>query len=397
MINKVFNAYINKQNHRLSVLLTLWVYIYAFFYFIPLIIPSNSYLMYFVLLGMTLFVIIDTLKINKNILLFVCFYILIALINIIAVPYKYYVAIDAFSGLMVFLPALLVISSDKFNLLNFTNTWRKFAVLATIFSPIAVILMQRKLIDYGVFTYLNLPNTIIFSYMAMIDTDKRDRVKYYFLAVINVGIILLFGGRMAALAAAFSIFMSYMMSLKTRRWKKIAIVFLVAIVISLAITNLEEILMLIKSTLDKYNMSSRTIALLLEQIRKGNTEVYLSGRNEIYDEMIEYISNRCGLPGGFGVSLAVSQGKYYHPHNLFLQLSVMIGAFGTIIFFLFVMINLYKHKQICQEPEFKFMVLLLADYILISLSGGSILTNFVAIMGFGMVFFYKSRKFIHAE
>lgn len=397
MMDKGFKEYVSKKNRRLSILLTLWVYIYASFYFIPLIISSNTYLMYVVLLGMILFVVLDTLTINKNMLLFGCCYVLIAIINVIMVSYKYYVFIDAFSGLMVFLPALLVISSNKFNLLDFAIVWSKFAIFATIFSPIAVILLQNKQIDYGVFTYLNLPNAIIFSYMAIIDTEKKDRIKYYLLAVVNVAIILLFGGRMAALAATFSVFLSYLLSLNTKKWKKLLSVFLVAILVLLAMINLEAILLLIKSTLDKYNFSSRTIALLLEQIRNGNTGVYLSGRDVIYDKIIEYIDNRCGLPGGFGISLAISEGKFYHPHNLFLQLSTMIGVLGTILFFILVIVKLVKKKQMCQMYEFKFIVLLLLDYILISLSGGSILTNFVAIIGFGMVFFYKPKKIMYVE
>ena len=75
----------------------------------------------------------------------------------------------------------------------------------------------------------------------------------------------------------------------------------------------------------------------------------------------------------------------------------MIGVLGTILFFILVIVKLVKKKQMCQMYEFKFIVLLLLDYILISLSGGSILTNFVAIIGFGMVFFYKPKKIMYVE
>lgn len=397
MTNTVYNVQTNKQNHRLSILLSLWVYIYAFFYFIPLIIPSNSYLMYVVLLCMTVLIIMNAPKLKMSLFMFVCCYITVALINVVVVSYKYYAAVDAFSGLAVFLPALLVVGSDRFDLLDFTSTWSKMAQWATIFSPIAVILLQARQIDYGVFTYLNLPNAVIFSYMAIIATDKKQRRNYYLLSFVNFGIILLFGGRMAALAAAFSIFLSYMLSIKTKTWKKISIVIIAAVAVLLTISYLEEILLIIKFVLDRYNLSSRSVALLLEQIKNGNAEIYLSGRNIIYDEMIDYISNRSGLPGGFGISLAVSNGKYYHPHNLFLQLSVMIGVLGTIIFFILVFYKLWRHKQASQAEEFKFIILFLMDYFLISLSGGSILTNYVAIIGLGMVFFYRSKRSVNME
>lgn len=393
----VYNEHTNKRNHRLSILLSLWVYIYAFFYFIPLIIPSNSYLMYVVLLCMTVMIIINAPKLKMSLFMFVCCYITIAIINVVVVSYKYYAAVDAFSGLAVFLPALLVIGSDKFDLLDFTSTWSKIALWATILSPIAVILLQTKHIDYGVFTYLNLPNAVIFSYMAIIVVNKKQRRNYHLLSFVNFGIILLFGGRMAALAAAFSIFLSYMLYIKTKAWKEIAIVIFAAVAVLLAISYLEEILFIIKAVLNKFNLSSRSVALLLEQIRDGNTEIYLSGRNIIYDEMIDYIANRGGLPGGFGISLAVSNGKYYHPHNLVLQLSVMIGVLGTIIFFILVLYKLREHKRLSRAEEFKFIILFLLDYILISLSGGSILTNYVAIIGLGMVFFYRPKRSANME
>ncbi|MCI5956184.1 MAG: hypothetical protein MRZ54_04300, partial [Clostridiales bacterium] len=128
----------------------------------------------------------------------------------------------------------------------------------------------------------------------------------------------------------------------------------------------------------------------LEQLKTN--ELYLSRRNIIYDEVIDYISSRSGLPGGFGVSLAISNGKFYHPHNLILQLLVMFGVIGTVLFLLLVICKLLRQKMLCRKEEYNFMILFLVDYILISLSGGSILTSFVSIIGLGMVFFYKTKK-----
>ncbi len=390
MTSTNYNIHTHKQSHRLSTILSLWVYIYAFFYFIPLIIPSNSYLMHVVLLVMAILIVMNTMKVRISLLIFTGCYIITALFNISIVSYSYYVAVDAFSGLALFLPALLVISSDKFDLFDFSVTWSRLAIKATIFSPIAIVLMQAKYIDYGVFNYLNLPNAMIFSYMAMISSNKKQTVTYYALAIVNFLVILLFGGRMAAFTAAFSIFMGYMLSGNIRLWKKILMVILAISSIILLLIYIEEILTMVQSLLDKYNLSSRSVALLLEQLKTN--ELYLSRRNIIYDEVIDYISSRSGLPGGFGVSLAISNGKFYHPHNLILQLSVMFGVVGTVVFLLLVICKLLRQKMLCRKEEYNFMILFLVDYILISLSGGSILTSFVSIIGLGMVFFYKTKK-----
>lgn len=392
MINKNNFSLADTHSRSLSVILSLWVYIYAFFYFIPLIIPSNTLLMYAFLLIMAVLVVMNTVKLRTGLILFVGAYVLLAVINIIVVSYTYYAAVDAFSGLAVFLPALLVISSDNFNLRDFTAVWRKGAILATVVSPVAIALMQSKTIDYGVFTYLNLPNVVIFSYLTSVEKNRKSLRLYYFLAFVNFFIILLFGGRMAALAAAFSIFMGFMISVNIKPWKKFTAVVFISAAIVMLFAYLEEVLNVVNLVLDKFNLSSRSVALLLEQIRSNAVEIYLSGRNVIYEDTIKYILSRYGLPGGFGVNLAISDGKYYHPHNLFLQLTVLVGVIGMILFFVAVITRLVRQKRLCDKDEYNFIVLLLADYILISLSGGSILTNYVAIIGFGMLFFYKKDE-----
>ena len=166
------------RNRVLSVLLSLWIYTYAMFYFVPLIIPSTTMLMYIWLVAIDILILLKIKNISIRLVEFILAYGLVAIINVAVVSYKYYAAIDAFSGMAVFLPALLIISSSSFDLKDFLNVWRKYAFFATAFSPIAIILMQNRMVDYGVFTYLNLPNCIIFSYNVMsMPKGSRGRVK----------------------------------------------------------------------------------------------------------------------------------------------------------------------------------------------------------------------------
>ena len=388
----MYRMTLRNHSRALSVLLALWVYTYALFYFVPLIIPSTTMLMYLWLIVIDILVIFHTKSLSKRAVGFIFVYTLIALVNVVVVSYKYYAAIDAFSGLAVFLPALLIISSSVFDLKDFLNIWQKYAVFTTLISPVAIILMQNGIIDYGVFTYLNLPNCIIFSYHIMaIPKGDSGRFKLLVMDLLNFIIILAFGGRMAAFAGAFSIFIGYMISSSVKLYKKCILILFVGIFGVIAINNLSVLLHYFEAILNKYNLSSRSLSLLLEQLESGNAGMYLTRRNVIYEEIVDYIVDRGGLPGGFGVSLNISDGQFYHPHNLFLQLAVMLGVIGEGIFIILILYRLLLGKRTKLHYEYQFTLLLLIEYLIISFTGGSILNNYVAILGIGMVFFYRSK------
>lgn len=383
----------NLKRKNLSMLLSFWVYTYALFYFVPLIIPSTTLLMYIWLVGLDILIIFNNRHLSARLAGFLMAYVLITVINVAGVSYKYYAAIDSFSGLAVFLPALLIISSSRFDLKDFLETWNKFAVVATILSPLVIVLVQNKIIDYGVFTYLNLPNCIVFSYMIMSTGKGNKRKKGAFvLASINFLITLLFGGRMAAFASAFSIFLAYMISISVKTIKKVLIIVIIGASGILILNHMNIVLQYVQVILSKYNLNSRSFSLLVEQIRSGGTGIYLTRRDVIYDEIIDYIKDRRGLPGGFGVSLNLSNGQFYHPHNLFLQLAVMFGVVGGILLLVLIAYRVFKIKNNSLPFEYQFTLLVLVDYLVISFTGGSILNNFVAILGIGMVFFYRNER-----
>ena len=104
------------NDRKLSHILSIWIYIYAIFYFVPLIIPSNTILMYISLVVIDIFILILIKKIRGSVIIFIVTYCMIALVNSILVSYTYYTIIEAYSGLAIFLSALLIISSEKFYL-----------------------------------------------------------------------------------------------------------------------------------------------------------------------------------------------------------------------------------------------------------------------------------------
>ena len=174
--------------------------------------------------------------------------------------------------------------------------------------------------------------------------------------------------------------------------KKYIITMVIGIVGIVVINNLNALLQYFQVILNTYNLNSRSLSLLIEQLRAGNAGVYLTGRNIIYDEIVDYIIDRGGLPGGFGVSLNISNGRFYHPHNLFLQLAVMFGVLGGMLLIFVVLYRLKRLKRNRQQFEYQFTLLLLIEYLVISFTGGSILNHYVAILGIGMIFFYRGRQ-----
>lgn len=377
---------------RMSAYMVLWVYTYALFYFVPLIIPSTTLLMYIWLIILDILIVINYRFVSKSVIYFLGVYLSVTLINTLVVSYRYYVIVDAISGFMVFLPALLLLCTRKFSLDDFFARWRKVAIFATLFSPVAVILVQNKVIDYGVFTYLNLPNSLIFSLGLILSGGRKWKLVSLVMSSVNIMIILVFGGRMAAFAAAFSLLLSYMLSSKIEKWKKILLVIFIGVAGILLVSNLVEILTWAQFILAKYNLNSRSLSLFMEQIKTSNFGIYLSRREIVYDAALRYIYNRSGRPGGFGVILNITNGAFYHPHNLILQLIIMLGGLGTVIFFLFTFIRIYNIKHKCSEIEYKFTIYMAVEYLLISLTGGSILTNFVAILAICMIFFYNQTS-----
>lgn len=377
-----------KKEQMLSVLLVLWVYVYAIFYFVPLLLPENPWYMYLVQLGIAIIALIYSGKIRKNSLIFFVIYILLALINMVIVTYKYYVAIDAISGLAVFAPAIIIVGSRYFRFEKFCELWKKVAIVLTFFSPIVIALMNLKLIDYGVYTYLNLPNVIVLAYKIITKEDEKNKKTNLILALVNCIIIFVFGGRMAALVALFAVFVSCLMSSTVDALKKMVLILGAMIILSLIFINWTQVLQLLVEIMERFNIRSRTMLLLLEQSRGGQAGIYMTGRDYLYEEMSAYIIKRLGFPGGFGVSLYITNGKYYHPHNLILQLFSLLGIIGTIVFVCVIIKKVIYAKREYSFNEYSFVILCIVVYIVFSLTGASILTSTIAILPLAFLFFF---------
>lgn len=383
-------------SHIISILLIIWVYLYGWNTIFQDIFNTPQELFYGILAIISLFALLIEKRINRKVMIFCAAYLAIALINMTVVSYGYYVAVEAFGGFAIILPGTLLVSCSRFQLSDFLSSWYRFSISQTLLAVIAVFLLKAGLMDYEAFTYICLPNAIAISCCILFqDLTKTGRFFALFLGGVNFAIVLVFGGRMAAVATAFTFFISYMILSEIKMWRKVVIIVFGLALCWILISHIYDILSIADLLLTRFNLKSRSLKLLIDQIEVNGGTFYLTRRNIIYDEVLDYIRDRTGLPGGFGVALYLSNGTFYHPHNLFLQLMVLVGVPGMILFFIYILFKMHYMYTLCDKRAYQFTLLLFLDYFLISMLGASLLTSYIAIMAMSIIMF-KGTSFSYA-
>lgn len=373
-----------KTTKVLAALLAIWLYTFAYKFILERIWSNGILLYYGILLCITVLVLLLRRKTSKRLILYLLTYILFAFINILVVRYSYYVMIEAFSAFFIFLPALLIIGSSNFFVDYYIRYWYIAARIHSVMLPFFFLLYVNKIVNYGIFTYVCIPNAVIFSYYIFLYDQKIGMATICFAAV-NSCVALLFGGRMAGLICIITYVYAFLMSNKISLIKKLIFTILCSVSVIIVIRYVREILLYIYLLLKKYNLGSRTLWLYLKS--PGTNKVYSSGRDNIYPLVLRYIKERFALPGGFGVVLNLSQGQYYHPHNLILQLVVLLGGLGALIFIFSAIFRMLKLKT---DKNLYFLLLLIYNFLTYSLTGTSILDNSFSIMIIGLLYFYQN-------
>ncbi len=370
----------------LAALLVIWLYTFAYKFVLEKIWSNGVVFYYCILLSITSLVLLLKKETNKRLIIYLLFYIIFAFINIVVVQYAYYVMIEAFSAFFIFVPALLIIGSSNFDVDNFIRYWYIAAHIHSVMLPFFFLLYVNKIVNYGIFTYICIPNAVIFSYCFFLNDQKR-RLSTIILAAVNSSVALLFGGRMAGLICILTYLYAFLLSDKISSIKKLMFMMFCLLCVIIFLRNVRKILLYIYWILKKYKLGSRTLGLYLSSSGK----VYSSGRDSIYPLVLQYIKDRFAFPGGFGVVLNLTQGQYYHPHNLFLQLVVIMGGIGAFIFICLVIFRMIKLRGMLRNNKyFYFLLLLLYNFLTYSITGTSILDNSFSIMIIGLIFFNQN-------
>lgn len=375
------------KNIALAAILIIYIYVPYFTNILENTFKLSSLYAYIIYLILSFLSIFITMRINKKVIVFLLIFGITIFINYIAVSYKHYVFIEGMQALFGILVPCLCITNGSFNLKIFIEKWWKFSKLNLPLVFLAIILLKKGLVHYSIFTSICVPNVFIGSYMLLQGIEKR---KWLFLNVIfNIFVTAIFGGRMAAIISACMILFSYVYSEKIKLWKKIILIMLIIILAYVLLNNLIEILYFVNQKLSQYGMRSRSISLLINQIESN--EIYLTNRDYIYTSCIEYIKECSGLPGGFGVPLYITSGKYYYAHNIILQFLTFFGVWGTIIITGITWIRSRTLKHIASSKCRKFINFLALCYIGIGMTGSSIWIHYLSTI-FIAIFFFGNNK-----
>lgn len=156
---------------------------------------------------------------------------------------------------------------------------------------------------------------------------EKFSLRIFLFTSISLLVILALGSRGAILCIIVFIFLKL---IKPNKKFSFQISILYTVIFGVGFTTyllLDKILGFLYEYLLNFGIKSRTILLFLRQ------EVHLSGRDEIYSELLKEVANNFLIGLGIGGDRLVRGGGY--AHNLFLEIIIDFGVFsGAILIFL---------------------------------------------------------------
>ena len=384
---------IKQKSTILVTILVIYIYVPYFVNILENIFEISFLCEYIIYVGLAIIAIGTTMSVNKRVLTFLFVLCIAIIINYMVVPYRYYVFIEGIQALVGIVVPCLCVSNNIFDLRIFVERWWKFSELNLPLVLVAVVLLKQGLVHYSIFTSICVPNVFIGSYMVLQGIEKRKWL--YINVAINILLTAVLGGRMSALISACMILFAYVYSGKIKLWKKLIIMVGLVGMAYILLNNLIDILYWVSQKLAQYGMQSRSVTLLINQIKSN--EIYLTNRDYIYTACVEYIRGGVGLPGGFGIPLYITSGKYYYTHNIILQFLTFFGIWGTIIILGIILIRARTIKYIAPLKCRKFMYFMLLCYIGIGMAGSSIWIHYLSTIFIAIFFFGNSKIYQSIE
>ncbi len=371
---------------NLGRLLILYVYLPFLGVILERVSQFGSYAQYMIYIAIGVCSLLYTRRINIYSLCFLLFFFLSILVNILVVTYSYYVFVEGVQAWVMFAIPVIIISLNEFDLIIFLEKWLSFAKSNIILVFFAIIIFKMNLVNYSIFNLICVPNVFIFAFtLIAFDNDKNRRNVFHI--IINLIVIVLLGGRTAALTTLFMCVLIFFFSNYISWWKKVIFFTGSMVAISVIFFNIKYILETVNSILVKIGIGSRSVRLLLKQLQDG--KLYLTNRDIIYSECLEYIHEHWYTLGGFGVTLHLTDGKYYYPHNFILQLLIQFGTLGCVLLFLVLLIriNVIKNKLSILESRFIFFSIL--SFAVVGIANSSIWIHFTSTIPVAMILFYR--------
>lgn len=377
-----------RKMYLIENILLLYVYFPYFWNIAENSFHVPAYVEYILKSILVCWILVINMRINKKVLLFLIIFVSSVIINYFLVDYRYYVFVEGVQAFLGIAIPCLCVSSYKFHLDKFIEKWYRVSFYDTILVLISIVLLKLNYVHYSIFTSICVPNVFIISYMIL---EKKSPSKTMtIIALLNIAITAVLGGRMAAIVSACMLVLSFIYSRNIQIWKKLFFIIMLFLSAFFVLNYFEQILLFINEILNKYGIHSRSVTLLITQL--STKELYVTGRDSIYSVCIDYIKHNMGMPGGFGVALHLTNGEYYYTHNLFLQLLVMFGIPGAIIVIIATVYRFLKCKKSFSPAYIRLLLFMFFSYFLIGMTGSSIWINYLSTIFIALLFFNKSNR-----
>jgi len=317
---------------------TLVIFIYLKYIISILFLMNNTEIVEIITMLATIVMLIRTIKINnfkfnRKFIFFFLSMIILYLINMSVVAYKF----DIIEMLIKFLGYNVIIVYVILSGVNYNYIlifWHKIAKYTTVVVFIFYILGITKNIDYMFLGIYNAYNALIVFYYLFKEKKLTD-----ILLVMPIIVLGLNGNRSALLTVALSIVIGLMFSLNKR--KRIVVYLLLFLLLFLIILNMEGILEILINTFDNISINSYSIRKI-RQMLQGKFWEMSSGRDKLYRIAIDIIKDSKGLPRGIGYFEQMTDHEFEYPHNFFLDLFIIIGIYFGIVFIFWFLIKIQR-------------------------------------------------------
>lgn len=347
------NSDIKKLNSKIIV---IFLYLKVFLYLLSPVLSSkqSSNLLYISLISLSfLALLVNNFEIPKKFLQVLLISVSLMLINVVLVDYKYYVLVEIFTVLVYGFIPFYVVLLEKVDYEYILKFWFHIAMIISILIPLYLLLYFKSHINYGSIGHLTHMNAIIFAYSLF--KFKKLKILNIFTIFLNLFIGLVFGSRITFVASvATGIVIILLMSKKnTKFYLALSLASVMSVV---AILNFNNILQYLIDLTSKFGVSSRNLVLFKQQIQGASFEQIGAGRSIIYENVVEYITDRMGFPGGLAVTKKLTDGAVSYSHNIILEPVLILGIIGTIIFFIWYMYKNYKMYSIRSSVQHKYIL-----------------------------------------
>ena len=239
---------------------------------------------------------------------------------------------------------------------------------------------------YGV----SLSSTLIFIYFNDLRNEKFN-IFNFIIILIGLASIFILGNRMAFFSAVLSLFCVKVLFLEFKLAYRFLLIFICLFVAVVIMHFLYDILIFMQDFLSAYGVYSYSIQKLIMMTDEGVVSSS-SGREVVFLEAIEMICNNFFLPYNVGYYQANTIHGAPYPHNLILDLLLIVGLPGVLILMVFYG-RFILATLMLPEKSLKYFIITISIYSLSRLSlSGSFWSDTLFWLPFFVYFSFKSVK-----